>query len=162
MEKMLELQSIADIVNVFTDKLHCNLTMKELVKAVTETANHTVINTAVIIVPANLVFDIFNAIMFDCGQEYDGIEFEYNNKDNQEHEIFIAHDGILYNKCYNADKDCQCLLSVYPLRHNVTDNYYTVENSFILFHSSCSDELLNSLTDLNNANRIITFDLIEE
>lgn len=162
MENMLELQSVTDIMNVFTDKVHCNLTINDLVKVTKEMANQATLHLAEIVVPANLVLDIFNALIIDGGQKYDGIGFEYNSQNNIEHEIWIAHNGCLHNDFYNTERDCQCVLSVNPLYNDNINDYMALDDSFILFHPNCSNELLNLLTPTSKANHIVVFDLIEE
>lgn len=156
-ENALELNSPDEVLKVFTDKIHCTLTMDELVTTTMKVADNPKHRALKIIVPSNLVISIFNALLIAGKGKFDGIEFEYDENDNKEYEIWIERNAILYNPIYENEKEYNCVLAVSSMLHD--NHYLELEYEFILFHSKCSKELFDMCTRADNGNHVIRFDI---
>lgn len=165
MENVLELSSPDDISKVFTDKIHCTLTMEQLVDVSMKVIDTEGFNRAVVmILPFDLTISVFNAFLIKYQGKFDGIEFEYRDSPDKhnEHEVYIARNGIAWNRFYNTEQDCNYILSVSPALNENADGYVTTDNACVLLHTNISKELKDKY--FNNPqidNHIIMFDLKE-
>lgn len=165
MENALELSSPDDISKVFTDKIHCTLTMEQLVDIsmkIIDTKSFK--NVLSIILPFDLTLSVFNAFLTKYQDKFDGIEFTYydNSDKRNEHEVYVVRDGIIYNNFYDTRRDCNCLLGVCPTSYKNANDYNSFENNFLLIHSNTSKELIYKCNNPKNGNHVITFDLKEQ
>lgn len=164
MENVLELNSTDVIRQFFTDKIHCTLTMEQLIDVsmkIIDTENFKYVLS--IILPFDLTLNVFNAFLTKYQDKFDGIGFEYYDylDKRSEHEVYIDRNGVIYNNFYQTERECNYALGVAPTFNKHSKDYSIIGNSYILLHTNVSKELIDRCSNIENGNHVIMFDLKE-
>lgn len=157
MENTIKLTSVDDVLNFFTTIPHCSLTVEQLAETAFKVAkNNYGASNFEVIVPYNLINTVCDTLK-NYGEEfidhYDLEDFEpADDNYKKEYSIWIAFNIDIDNKIYN------CHFEVFKMWEN--NRYFDSECSLILLHKDVSSELIDKILEVEQGNKVVTFDLL--